>query len=231
MADVAMDVPVVPRAQRRSARNRGLPYARPAPRAPAVAATASSGSTRLLVSNLHYEVTEQDLRRLFSRAGALAKSPSIVFDRSGRSTGVAHITFTRHEDALSAKQRFDGEPAKGQKVSIRFEAALPASTPAGPGGAGKSLLARIGANPKASLLDRLGAPSAATTKTAPTGPRAAAGKPGPIRAPRGNRPARSKKAKPKTENDLDKELDAYLATDNEPQSGTADKAADVEMAA
>ncbi|KZT53105.1 hypothetical protein CALCODRAFT_62553 [Calocera cornea HHB12733] len=161
MADVAMDVPAISRGPRRQTRSRGLPYARPAPRAPA--ASASTGSTRLLVSNLHYEVTEQDLR-LFSSAGALAKSPSIVFDRSGRSTGVAHITFTRHQDALRAKQRFEGQPAKGQNISIRFEAAL--SVPTGPAasGAGKSLLARIGANPKASLLDRLGGPTPAAAK-------------------------------------------------------------------
>jgi len=230
MADVAMDVPAISRGPRRVTKSRGLPYARPAPRAAAAVPASTGGSTRLFVSNLHYEVIEQDLSKLFSSIGKLAKSPAIVFDRSGRSTGVAHIIYERHEDALRAKQRFDGQPARGQNISIRFEAALapPNGIPTGP--RNKSLLARIGANPNASLLDRLGVPSAAAAKPARAAakpvPRGPAAGPGPIRAPRGNRPARANKpaAKPKakTQTDLDKELDAYLAED-----GPSEKAEEV----
>ncbi|EJU02286.1 hypothetical protein DACRYDRAFT_116014 [Dacryopinax primogenitus] len=224
MTDVAMNTPSMNRAQRR--RSRGLPYARPT----AQPAVTSSGSTRLLVSSLHYEVTEQELNTLFSSLGALAKPPRIVFDRSGRSTGIAHITYERHEDALRAKQRFDGQPAKGQNISIRFEAALNPPAASAGGAQGKSLLARIGANPSASLLDRLGAPPTAPAKRAPAAAKAVPSGPGPTRVPRGNRPARARRAKPKTQTDLDKELDVYLATDSKPQS--AEKAAkgdDVEM--
>lgn len=41
---------------------------------------------QLYISNLHYEVSEQDLFDLFSSVGQL-RDVSIHFDRSGRSTG------------------------------------------------------------------------------------------------------------------------------------------------
>ncbi|KAE8257030.1 hypothetical protein A4X03_0g4814, partial [Tilletia caries] len=89
----------------------------------------SSGSTnnnyispKLKVEGLHYEITETDLRELFSSMGALASAPEVVYDRSGRSTGVAYVLFKDAQDAASAKTEFDGQHARGEPISVSFEA-------------------------------------------------------------------------------------------------------------
>ncbi|KAI8804889.1 hypothetical protein BJ742DRAFT_822829 [Cladochytrium replicatum] len=64
-----------------------------------------SGAT-IKIANLHYEVTEADLRDLFSPIGEL-KSVRIQFDRAGRSEGVATIRFARKSDATAARRQYD----------------------------------------------------------------------------------------------------------------------------
>jgi len=86
-------------------------------------------SAKLRVENLHYELTEEDLevrhthywslgsrsyelQDLFNRIGPVLKL-DLLYDRSGRSDGVAYVTYESHYDAKKAIREFDGANAKG----------------------------------------------------------------------------------------------------------------------
>jgi len=185
---------------------------RPAPMHPAEA------NTKLLVSNLHYEITAKDLASIFGTIGTLVRDPIIRYDRSGRSSGTAIISFETAAEATRAKKQFDGILAKGQPMTIAFDTmpTRPRRTVSSPG----SLLNRVQGLP---LLSRL---SQDDSHIKPRG-----GGAGPVR----NRPARGRGGggdggrrgpkKPKTADELDKELDAFMG-DAEP----AASAQDIEMA-
>ncbi|KAJ7064731.1 hypothetical protein C8F01DRAFT_1127957 [Mycena amicta] len=184
--------------------------------------TSSSPTPKLLVSNLHYEITPKDLIAIFGQIGTLVGEPRIRYDRSGRSSGTAFVSFETVAEATRAKRQYDGILAKGQPMTIGFDALPRGRSVSAP--TTSSLLSRIQKGP---LLDRLSKDDSAV-KIAPSargvGPirtRGARGKP---LAPR---PARKA---PQTAADLDKELDAFMgdSTTDAPAS-TAPPAQDVEM--
>jgi len=141
-------------------------------------------------------------------------SRKLKYDRSGRSTGIAVITFATAGEAIRAKGQMDGVLAKGKPMAIKYDPRAARPTPAAyhTGPTGTSLLNRISnTKPGTSLLQRLGG------NAEPVGP-------GPQRN-RAPRPARGgappaqpfktrggpkAKPKPKTVDDLDKELDAFM---------------------
>ncbi|EER27893.1 hypothetical protein D8B26_005990 [Coccidioides posadasii str. Silveira] len=77
----------------------------------------SSSGAKLRVNNLHYDITEEDLRGLFTGIGPIL-SLSLVYDRAGRSEGVAFVTYKRLVDAQTAIREFDGANAKGQPIRV-----------------------------------------------------------------------------------------------------------------
>jgi len=97
-------------------------------------------SPKLRIENLHYDVSERELESLFSQIGTIADGPSIKFDKSGRSEGVAWVTYTNSSDAERAKIEFDGAPAKGQFITVQFDFTGIRSFNA----TGESLAARLG---------------------------------------------------------------------------------------
>ncbi|GJE96555.1 RNA-binding domain-containing protein [Phanerochaete sordida] len=209
------------------------PYSRPAPRprrsdgdwvhdkapgaaparqnAPAVASTGGAApNTKLQVSNLHYEVTPRDLTQVFGIMGTLVREPLIRYDRSGRSTGIAIISYETAAEAKRALAHYNGKLCKGQPMTIEFDSGPP---PRARRASAPTLINRI---QKPNLLDRLGGDDSQIETT-----RASTNGAGPVRTKRGDRkPAapREKKARaqPKSAHDLDAELDAFMKDDSVP---------------
>jgi len=199
-------------------------------------APAASLNNKLVVSNLHYEITPKDLISIFGQIGTLIREPLLRYDRSGRSSGSAIIAFESVAEAIRAKKQFDGILAKGQPMSIDFDTMPPRRSASVPTSA--SLLNRI---QKAPLVDRLSRDDSIIK--APSGPRAFAG--GPVR----NRPSRGGGGgsantntnivrtlkgpkKIKTAAELDQELDAFMGDSEVVPLGdaAASAAGDVDMA-
>ncbi|KAF8609604.1 RNA-binding domain-containing protein [Ceratobasidium sp. AG-I] len=185
--------------------------------------------TRLLVSNLHYEVTQKDLSSIFGTIGTLLREPTIRYDRSGRSTGVATVLFTNARDAKVAQRQLDGVLAKGEAMSIKIDSAPSAGPRAGGGRvSSNTLLNRMGKKP---LADRL-----AEGETSKSAGASSGGKVGPVRnarekgkqAPAKGPKAPKAKTAPKTAEDLDKELEAFMG-EGDSKEAPKDKGEDVAM--
>ncbi|KAJ7031956.1 hypothetical protein C8F04DRAFT_1108722 [Mycena alexandri] len=204
-----------------------------APRSPAGPRSPGGAgpSTRLVVTNLHYEISPKDLTAIFGQIGTLVSEPQIRYDRSGRSSGMANVSFETIAEATRARKQFDGILARGQPMSVAFDAGPPRQPRARASSAPTtaSLLNRI---QKAPLLERLGG---AKDDSALRGPRTT----GPIRTPRttrkparGGKDAAPKKPKgPKTAEELDNELDAFMVdSDSSPAQATTTAVPEVDMA-
>ncbi|MCJ1404384.1 hypothetical protein MMC11_007609, partial [Xylographa trunciseda] len=89
-----------------------------------------SNTARLRVENLHYDLTEDDLDDLFNRI-APVQSISLRFDRAGRSTGTAFVTYSSVAHARTAIREFDGANANGQPIRLSL---LPSGPSGGPQG-------------------------------------------------------------------------------------------------
>lgn len=75
------------------------------------------GPRTLMITNLYYDLNEEDLEGLFSQVGSIDKV-KIQYDRSGRSEGYAWVTYRYPEDAFEAIRKFDGKKAAGQTISL-----------------------------------------------------------------------------------------------------------------
>lgn len=74
-------------------------------------------SATIKISNLFHEVSEEDIRELFSQVGPIT-SVKLQYDRAGRSNGVAQVTYTHRRDALLAMDRFHHVPLDGYPMQI-----------------------------------------------------------------------------------------------------------------
>jgi len=134
------------------------------------------------------------------------RSP-LKYDRSGRSSGVAIITYETPEEASRAISRFNGATANAQMMTVEY-APIPTKPKRRAVSAPTSLIDRISKPP---LLERLGESKKTLEPTAPRKPRGG----GPTRT-RGARPPRPGPQKPKTAEELDKELDSFMNDDSKP---------------
>ncbi|KAI9726920.1 MAG: hypothetical protein M1828_000268 [Chrysothrix sp. TS-e1954] len=108
-------------------------------------------SSKLRVDNLHYELTESDLRELFTRIGPILTC-QILYDKADRSRGTAFVTYHHRRDAVTAVHEFDGANAYGQPIKV---ALLPTGLGRGRGG---DLLDVPASRPR-SLFDRISEPA------------------------------------------------------------------------
>ncbi|KIY47487.1 hypothetical protein FISHEDRAFT_45163 [Fistulina hepatica ATCC 64428] len=82
-------------------------------------------NTRLIVSNLHYEITVKNLTDIFGAIGTLIREPYIRYDRSGRSTGVAIVMYETAAEAQRAISQYNNIEAKGQPMTVQFDTSVP----------------------------------------------------------------------------------------------------------
>jgi THO complex subunit 4 len=98
------------------------------------ARAALSTGTSVQVSNLHADVTEEDMHELFTTAisgdaPVSIKSTCVNYDKNGKCNGTATITFVRRVDAMAAIKEYNGVPLDGQPMSLDIVGGQAAAQP------------------------------------------------------------------------------------------------------
>ncbi|OAJ38653.1 hypothetical protein BDV3_004125 [Batrachochytrium dendrobatidis] len=108
----------------------------------------------VLVSNLHWGVSVQDLEELFGMDQGQLLSAKIKYDTSGRSEGIATLVFTSSEAAQSAVDEYHKRELDGLPLQLELT------------DSGKSFSGRLGSGEmgrgekgNTDIIDRLGKPS------------------------------------------------------------------------
>ena len=193
---------------------------------------AVGGSAKLAISNLHFNVTNQDIKELFAQIGKVQKS-GLNFDQNGRSKGTAEVVFANKRDAVQAIKTYNGVKLDGRPLQIELIGGAPGGmtlssgvtiTPAGGrrsvtfnggGGGGRKVVAKVVARPGAKK-------GGAKAKAGGAKGAGAKGKPKPKPKPR------AKKETPLTAEQLDAQMDAYKGAAAAADAAPADAPAAME---
>ncbi|NMB84355.1 RNA-binding protein [Candidatus Roizmanbacteria bacterium] len=73
---------------------------------------------KLYVGNLLYEVTDEDLKDLFSQAGNVVSAAIIRFHDTGRSKGFGFVEMETEEGAQKAIETLNEKDFKGRKMLV-----------------------------------------------------------------------------------------------------------------
>ena len=87
----------------------------------------ASKGTKVLVANLVHDITDSDVKELFSTVGEVL-SAKVKYDRSGRSTGTATVFFAQQSKAIKAAKDFNNRTLDGKPMQVKV-------APPGKGGA------------------------------------------------------------------------------------------------
>ncbi|KAG0291390.1 hypothetical protein BGZ98_003024 [Dissophora globulifera] len=80
----------------------------------------NDANSKIIVENLHYAVTLEDIKELFDTHAGPVKFAEVKYDLSGRSTGVATISFKSAGDAATAIKKLHGIALDGQPMKITY---------------------------------------------------------------------------------------------------------------
>ena len=76
--------------------------------------------TKLYIGNMSHETTEQDLRTMFSEAGAVG-SVDIIMDRqTGKSKGFAFVMMSSQAEAEKAISMFDAKDVNARTLKVNI---------------------------------------------------------------------------------------------------------------
>jgi RNA recognition motif-containing protein len=81
-------------------------------------------SVRLFVGNLTYDVTEADLKELFSPAGPLLQVRIPIDRETGKPKGIAFVDFSERSQADDAIRRFHQQLFKGRPLVVNEARAI-----------------------------------------------------------------------------------------------------------
>lgn len=73
---------------------------------------------KLYIGNLDYDVTGDDLRALFAKAGSVTDAVVINDKYSGRSKGFGFVEMSSAEEAKKAIEMFSEKDYKGRKMIV-----------------------------------------------------------------------------------------------------------------
>ncbi|CAF3472773.1 unnamed protein product [Rotaria socialis] len=78
-----------------------------------------NSTTKLLISNLDFGVTTNDIEELFEDVGAI-RIARVHYDENGRSLGTAEVVYERRVDAVTAQQKYNTLNLDGRPMDIRL---------------------------------------------------------------------------------------------------------------
>ncbi|MEP7372996.1 MAG: RNA-binding protein [Chitinophagaceae bacterium] len=72
----------------------------------------------LYVSNLSFNTTDDNLRQLFEKFGAVSSAKVIIDRETGRSRGFGFVEMSSQKEANEAIQGLNGKDADGRSMSV-----------------------------------------------------------------------------------------------------------------